>query len=143
MTYAANHQTRNDAASLSGMRRPSIYLGMDDMDLDELHAWLDARHELSDRISSDHEGAYLRGVYLGLSQIGMGFSPLADFPEGWRDAVGNRWRWNDVEFRPVIDGLDYAASNADLDIQDAPDPDFAAFARGVWDAARAARNDAQ
>lgn len=52
MTYAANHQTRNDAASLSGMRRPSIYLGMDDMDLDELHAWLDARHELSDRISS-------------------------------------------------------------------------------------------
>ena len=137
MVYSAEHPTQDIVAS----DRPAIYLGMGHTEMDALDSWLSAQQSLADQALPAHKEAYLLGVYFGLSQIGMGLSLLTEvaFPEGWVDAAGNGWLWNDEEFRPVIDGSEYVASTLDMDIQDVSEADFVAFARGVWGATNAAR----
>lgn len=142
MTYSAERSMLDIVTTLGTSDRPAIYLGMGNTEMDAVRGWLTARQEMADQILPARKDVYLQGVHLGLSQIGMGLSLLTyiAFPEGWSDAAGNCWRWNEAEFRPVIDGAEYTASNVDMNADELSEADFAAFARGVWDATSAARS---
>ena len=140
MVYSAEHPTQGTVATLGASSHPAIYLGMGNTEMDVVRDWLSAHQEMVDQGLPANKVAYRRGVHLGLSQIGMGLSLLTNvaFPEGWRDATGNCWHWSEAEFCPVTDGVEYMASDMDMDAEDVPEANFAAFARGVWDATNAA-----
>ncbi len=121
--------------------RPAIFLGMTDADMDEVRQWLKSRAGLYAIQPGTLQAAlYVHGVDLGLSQVCMGFSfaltgatgALA-LPHGWKDALGNEWRWDEVVFRSDNNSDEEYVVDA-LDIHEAPAADFAAFAQGLLDA---------
>ena len=117
--------------------RPAIFLGMTDEDMDGVRQWLKSRGRYAIQPGTALQTAlYVHGVDLGLSQVCMGFSfaltGAVALPHGWKDALGNEWRWDGTTFRPVSSGGTAAAADT-LDIHDAPAENFAAFSLGLLD----------
>lgn len=114
--------------------RPAVFMGMGDADLAEMHAWL-SRNTPARGLSTP---SYQRGVYFLLGQVGIGFTAIADaiIIKTWRDRQGAEWTWNEVAMEPECGARIVGQVDA-LDLLDLPHEEFAAFVRGMLDAAAA------
>lgn len=115
------------------MDRPLVFMGMGNADLAGMDVWL-SRNTPAQALSTP---SYRRGVYFCLSQVGIGFTAIADAAiiKTWRDRQGSVWTWNDDAIEAECDARNPGAPMDDL--SDLPKDEFAAFVQGILDAATA------